>query len=63
MIISPVSRSFQKHHKLWKNMKNWEMSFISTKILWGTKEYTFSHGTEHTWSLRLQAVPQSDLKA
>jgi hypothetical protein len=29
----------------------------------GTKEYTFSHGTEHTQSVWLMAVPQSDFKA
>jgi hypothetical protein len=44
-------------------MKHWERTFISAKILWGTKEYTFSHGTEHTLSVRLKAVAQIDFKA
>jgi hypothetical protein len=33
------------------------------KILWGTKEYTFSHWTEHTQSVRLKAVLQCEFKA
>jgi hypothetical protein len=62
VIVSPVNRRFQEHQKLWKTMKHSERTFISTKILWGTKEYTFSHGTEHTQSVRLKAVLQSDFK-
>jgi hypothetical protein len=37
-------------------------TFISAKLLWGRKEYTFSHGTEHTQSVRLKAVPQTVFK-
>jgi hypothetical protein len=44
-------------------MKHSENIFISTKILCGTKEFTFSHGTEHTKPVGLKAVPQSDFKA
>jgi hypothetical protein len=58
-----VNRSFQKHQKLWRNLKYSERTFISVKILWGIKDYTFSHGTKHTQSVRLKAVPQSDFKA
>jgi hypothetical protein len=43
-------------------MKDSERTFISAKILWGTKDYIFSHGTEHTQSLLLKAVFQSDFK-
>jgi hypothetical protein len=52
-----------KNTRFWKTMKHSERTFISTKILWGIKDYTFSHGTEHTQSLRLKAMPQSDFKS
>jgi hypothetical protein len=41
-------------------MKHLARTFISTKILWDTKESPIQHGTEHTQSVRLKAVPQSD---
>jgi hypothetical protein len=43
-------------------MKHLARTFISTKILWDTKESPIQHGTEHTQSVRLKAVPQSDFK-
>jgi hypothetical protein len=60
VIISPVNRRFLEHQKLWRNMKHSERTFIYSKILWDTKESPFQHGTEHTQSVRLKAVPQSD---
>jgi hypothetical protein len=33
---------------------------ISAKILCGTKQYNFLHGTEYIQSGQLKAVPQSD---
>jgi hypothetical protein len=44
-------------------MKHSESTFISAKILWVKKEDTFLHGTEHTQSVQLKAVLQSDFKA
>jgi hypothetical protein len=41
VFITSVNRSFQEAQNLWKTMKHPEKIFISAKILWGTREYTF----------------------
>jgi hypothetical protein len=46
-----------------ENHEAFERTFISIKILSGGKECKFSHGTEHTQSVQLKGVPQSDFKA
>jgi hypothetical protein len=37
-----MDRSFKLHQKLWRTLKHSERTLISVKILWGTKEYSFS---------------------
>jgi hypothetical protein len=63
VIISPVNRSFQEHQKLNQTMTYSERTFISGKILWGTKEYNFSSWYWIQQSVLVKAVPQSESKA
>jgi hypothetical protein len=63
IIISHVNWSFQEHEKLGKPWSMWKGQSFPQSSSVVQKSTTFPHGTEHTQSLPLKAVPESDFKA
>jgi hypothetical protein len=63
IIISHVNWSFQEHEKLGKPWSMWKGQSFPQSSSVVQKSTTFPHGTEHTQSLPLKAVPENNFKS
>jgi hypothetical protein len=63
VIISPVNRSFQEHQKFNKPWSTLKGHSFPQRFSVVQKSTPFPHGTEHTQSVWLKAVTQSEFKS